>query len=47
MGLGPGIVWTPPFARGKLSIVGKAMFDVFAENRLDSDYYSFGAAWKF
>ena len=47
LGLGPGIVWTPAFAGGKLSMVGKAMFDVFANNRLESDYYSLGAAWKF
>ncbi len=47
LGLGPGIIWTPAFAGGKLSIVSKAIFDVFANNRLESDYYTLGAAWKF
>jgi hypothetical protein len=47
LGLGPGLLWQPEFAKGKLSIVGKVMFDVTATNRFKSTYGSLGAAWKF
>jgi len=47
LGLGPGFFWRPKYAKGKLSIVGKVMFDVTATNRFESTYGSLGAAWKF
>jgi len=47
LGLGPGVVWIPAAAGGKLTILAKALFDVTATNRFDSNYYSIGAAWKF
>ncbi len=47
LGLGPGFLWRPTFADGKLSIVGKVMFDVTATNRFKSTYGSLGVAWKY
>ncbi len=47
LGLGVGFFWTPAFARGKLSVQGKWMQDVFEDNRFDSDYATFGVAWRF
>ncbi|MCZ6717908.1 MAG: transporter [Gammaproteobacteria bacterium] len=47
LGLGPGFLWQPKFADGKLSIVAKVMFDVTATNRFKSTYGSLGVAWKF
>jgi hypothetical protein len=47
LGLGPGVFWQPKFAKGKLSILGKVMFDVTATNRFKSTYGSLTAAWKF
>ncbi len=47
LGLGPGFVWIPAFAGGKLTVVGKTLHDLFADNRFESDYFSLGAAWKF
>ncbi len=47
LGIGPGFLWQPKFAEGKLSIVGKWMHDLTATNRFKSDYVTIGAAWKF
>jgi len=47
LGLGPGFLWQPKFADGKLSIVAKVMFDVTATNRFKSTYANLAAAWKF
>jgi hypothetical protein len=47
VGLGPGFVWIPKFADGKLTILGKWMHDVYADNRFESDYFTLGIAWKF
>ena len=47
LGIGPGFLWTPAFAGGRLSVVGKWMHDVRARNRFKSDYGSIGVAWKF
>ena len=46
-GIGPGFLWQPEFAGGKLSIVGKYLRDLTATNRFKSDYGTIGAAWKF
>lgn len=46
-GLGPGILWTPAFAEGKLAIAGKWMHDFYAENRFESDYGMLTVGWKF
>jgi len=46
-GLGPGVVWIPQFADGKLTILGKWMHDLHAENRFESDTATLTAAWKF
>ena len=45
--IGPGIVWTPKFAGGALTILGKWMHDFHAEHRFKSDYITFSVAWKF
>ena len=47
VGLGPGVVWLPKFAGGKLAILGKWMTDVHSKKRFDSDYASLTAAWTF
>ena len=41
------LVWIPAFAGGKLTVVGKTLHDLFADNRFESDYFTLGAAWKF
>jgi hypothetical protein len=46
-GLGPGFLWTPKFANGRLSVLGKWMHDFEAENRFESDYFTLTGAWKF
>lgn len=46
-GLGPGAVWIPKFADGKLAVVGKWMTNVHTENRFDSDYVTLTGAWTF
>lgn len=46
-GIGPGFFWRPKFASGKLVVIGKWMHDLTATNRLESDYGSIAAAWKF
>ncbi len=47
LALGPGFFWTPAFAEGRLTILGKWMHDVEADNRFESDYVTLGIAWKF
>jgi hypothetical protein len=47
VGVGPGFLWTPPVGRGRLSILGKWMRDVHAENRFESDYVTLTGAWRF
>lgn len=47
LGLGPGFIWTPAFAEGRLAISGKWLHDLHAENRFDSDYGLVTVAWKF
>ncbi|MBK0398553.1 transporter [Limibaculum sp. M0105] len=47
VGLGPGFLWSPAFAGGRLNIYGKWMHDIHAKNRLKSDYGTLGIAWKF
>lgn len=46
-GLEPGFLWTPKFANGRLSLLGKWMHDFEAENRFKSDYFTLTGAWKF
>jgi hypothetical protein len=46
-GMGPGFFWAPPSQGGRLSFFGKWMHDFSAENRFESDYVTFGGAWKF
>lgn len=46
VGIGPGFLWTPKIAGGKLSIQGKWLHDFDADNRFESNYGSFTAAWK-
>lgn len=45
--IGPGFMWTPKFAAGKLTVLGKWLHDVKATHRFDSDYGTVTAAWKF
>ncbi len=47
VGVGPGFLWTPPVGQGRLSILGKWMRDVHAENRFESDYATITGAWRF
>ena len=47
LGLGVGFFWTPEFADGRLSVQAKWMKDVSVDNRFDSDYATFAAAWRF
>ena len=47
VGLGPGFVWLPGFADGKLAIIGKWMTDVHAKRHFDSNYATVTAAWSF
>lgn len=46
-GLGPGFLWTPAFAEGRLAIAGKWMHDFVAENRFESDYGMLTVGWNF
>jgi hypothetical protein len=46
-GLGPGFLWTPAFAEGRLAIAGKWMHDFVAENRFESDYGMLTLGWNF
>jgi hypothetical protein len=46
-GLGPGFIWFPEFAAGKLAVLGKWIHDLDATNRFDSDYGTLTVAWTF
>ena len=46
-GLGPGFVWIPAFAEGKLAVLGKWVHDFDATNRFESDYGTLSVAWTF
>ncbi len=46
-GVGPGFVWLPKFAEGKLVAQGKWMTDVHSENRFESDYTTLTISWTF
>jgi hypothetical protein len=46
-GIGPGFVWIPKSAGGQLTILGKWMHDIDADNRFESDYANLTAAWSF
>jgi len=46
-GLGPGFLWLPEFAEGKLAVLGKWIHDFDATNRFESDYVTLTAAWTF
>jgi hypothetical protein len=47
VGIGPGFIWIPKFAEGKLVVQGKWMTDVHSENRFDSDYGTVTISWTF
>lgn len=47
LGIGPGFVWSPESAGGRLSLYGKWMHDLYANNRFKSDHVTVGGAWKF
>jgi hypothetical protein len=47
VGVGPGFIWLPKFAEGKLIVQGKWMTDVHSENRFDSDYATLTISWTF
>ena len=46
-GLGPGFLWFPEFAQGKLAVLGKWIHDFDATNRFESDYATLTVAWTF
>ncbi len=46
-GLGPGFIWFPEFAAGKLAVLGKWIHDFHATNRFESDYGTLTVAWTF
>jgi len=46
-GIGPGFVWFPEFATGKMIVMGKWMHDFDATNRFESDYGTLTVAWTF
>ena len=46
-GLGPGFIWFPEFASGKLPVLGKWIHDFDATNRFKSDYGTLTVAWTF
>ncbi len=47
LGLGPGFIWFPEFAEGKLAVLGKWIHDFDATNRFESDYGTLTVAWTF
>jgi hypothetical protein len=47
VGVGPGFIWLPKFAEGKLIVQGKWMTDVHSEKRFDSDYATLTISWTF
>jgi len=46
-GMGPGFLWTPAAAGGKLAIAAKWLHDFHAKNRFDSDYGILTIGWNF
>ncbi len=46
-GAGPGFVWFPEFAAGKMVVLGKWIHDFDATNRFESDYGTLTVAWTF
>ena len=46
-GLGPGFIWFPAYAEGKLAVLGKWIHDFDATNRFESDYGTLTVAWTF
>ena len=46
-GLGPGFIWFPEFAEGKLAVLAKWIHDFDATNRFESDYGTLTVAWTF
>ena len=47
LGFGPALLWLPAAGKGKLSIVGKWLHDVQADNRIEADYGQFTVACAF
>lgn len=47
VGVGPAILWAPEWGGGKLSVSGKWLHDLDADNRLDGDYGVLNIAYKF
>jgi hypothetical protein len=47
VGVGVGFLWSPPVLDGRLSVLGKWMRDVYADNRFESDYATLTLAIKF
>jgi hypothetical protein len=44
-GFGPGFLWVPKFAGGKLSVLGKWIHDINATKRFESEYGTLTVAW--
>lgn len=44
-GLGGGVIWTPEFAGGSVSVSAKAMVDLYSKNRFDSTYSQLTIGW--
>jgi hypothetical protein len=47
VGIGPGFVWFPKFADGKLAVLGKWVHDLDATRRFESDFATLTVAWTF
>jgi len=47
VGIGPGFVWFPRFADGKLAVLGKWVHDLDATRRFESDFGTLTVAWTF
>ncbi len=45
--LGPGFIWFPKFAGGRLAVLGKWMHDLTARKRFESDFGTLTVAWTF
>jgi hypothetical protein len=46
-GVGPGMVWFPKLAGGKLAILGIWIHDFHAKNRFESGFGTLTIAWTF
>ena len=46
-GVGPGLIWFPAFAEGKLAVLGKWIHDFTATNRFESDFGTLTVGWTF